>query len=56
MSEEYTAFLFWGETYTVPPRLEPTPGLSPGTYRVICGLLYRIEPGLPPVQEQTPDE
>ena len=50
---EMTTLLFFGESYTEPPRLK-APTLPAGTYRVVCGELYRILPGLPPEAARQP--
>uniref|UniRef100_A0A6H1ZUG3 Ubiquitin-like domain-containing protein n=1 Tax=viral metagenome TaxID=1070528 RepID=A0A6H1ZUG3_9ZZZZ len=44
----FTAFQFCGESHQSEPTPQPHPTLPDGTYRVVCGELVRIVPGVPP--------
>ena len=43
---------FWGELSPTPFAQIAHPVLTDGTYRVVCGELVRILPGLPPAQKE----
>ena len=44
----FTAFQFSGESHQSEPVPQPHPTLPDGTYRVVCGELVLVVPGVPP--------